>query len=135
MYICYCLCFVVCDVLLKDHINVNLRMIINRRGISDCETAINCFKNDCTGTKFSIQILEKLPGNGYRNGAVYSQMLEYRLQFDKPNTCSLTPSFRSVLLNITITMLQYNSEKLQLAAMVLRCHLLEKHDNETSFCL
>lgn len=45
-------------------------MIINRRGNSDCETAVNCFKNDCTGSKFSIEILEKLPGNSYRNGAV-----------------------------------------------------------------
>ena len=55
----------------------HLRMIINRRGNSDCETAVNCFKNDCTGSKFSIEILEKLPGNSYRNGAVDSQMLEY----------------------------------------------------------
>ena len=55
----------------------HLRMIINRRGNSDCETAVNCFKNDCTGSKFSIEILEKLPGNNYRNDAVDSQMLEY----------------------------------------------------------
>ena len=91
--------------LLKDYINVNLRMIINRRGNSDCETAINCFKNDCTGSKFSIEILEKLPGNGYRNSVVDSQMLEYRLQLEKPNTCSLIPLFRSILLNIIVTML------------------------------
>ena len=86
MYIYYRLCFLVYDMLLKDYINVNLRMIINRRGNSDCETAINCFKNDCTGSKFSIEILEKLPGNGYRNNAVDSQMLEYGLQFEKLHT-------------------------------------------------
>ena len=61
-------------------INVNLRMNINRLGNSGSEIAIKCFKNDCTCSKFTIKMFEKLPGNGYRNGLVDSQMLEYRFQ-------------------------------------------------------
>ena len=97
-------------------INVYSRINVNRCGNSDCEIGINCFKNDCISSKFSIQILEKLPGNGYRNGAVDSQMLEYTLQLEKPHTCSLILSFRSIFLNVCL--------KLRLAVMVLRCHLL-----------
>ena len=61
-------------------INVNLRMNIHRRGKSGCEICINHFKNVCPGSTFTIQILEKLPGNGYINGIVDPEMLEYRLQ-------------------------------------------------------
>ena len=52
-----------------------------RRGKSGCEPAINHFKNNIFPvTKYNIHILEKLPGNGYRNDAPDSQMLDYRLQ-------------------------------------------------------
>ena len=43
--------------------------------------AINQFKNVCLGSKFTVQILEKLPANGYQNCAVNSEMLKYRLHF------------------------------------------------------
>ena len=35
-------------------------------------------KNICPVSKFAIHILEKLSGNGYQNGIVAWQMLEYR---------------------------------------------------------
>ena len=46
--------------------NVNLRMNANRRNKSGYRIAINYFKNVCPGSKFPIQILEKLPSNGYK---------------------------------------------------------------------
>ena len=75
-------------------------MDIYRCGKSGCEIAVNHLKNVCPGSKFTIQILEKLPGNGCRNipadlvtfneeilnGKFHflcnadSQVLEYRLQ-------------------------------------------------------
>ena len=36
--------------------------------------------NICQDTEFTFQILENLPGNGYRNGPKDSEMLEHRLQ-------------------------------------------------------
>ena len=53
-----------------------------RHDTSYCETAINHFKIVCLGIRFTIQIqiLQKLPGNSYRNGLVDSQTLDCRLQ-------------------------------------------------------
>jgi len=59
---------------------LNLRMNVHRRGKSGCEISIDHYKNSCPGASFSIQILEKLPGNGYRNGELDSKMREYRLE-------------------------------------------------------
>ena len=59
---------------------VNLRMNVHRKGKSGCEISIDHYTNVCPGTKFSIQILEKLPGNGYINGIVDPTMREYRIQ-------------------------------------------------------
>ena len=53
---------------------------IHRKGKSGCEISINHYKNVCKNTSFKIQILEKLPGNGYKNGSMDLEMLEYRLQ-------------------------------------------------------
>ena len=47
---------------------VNLRMNTHRRAKSGCEISINHYKHVCPGAKFSIQIIEKLEGDGYRNG-------------------------------------------------------------------
>lgn len=62
----------------EDVINAYLRM--NIHGSSVCEIVINHFKNACSGRKFTIQILAKLTGNGFTNGAIDSQVLEYTLQ-------------------------------------------------------
>ena len=43
---------------------VNLRMNVHRRGKSGCEILIDHFSNVCPGAEFSIEILEKLPGDG-----------------------------------------------------------------------
>ena len=59
---------------------LNKRMNIHRKGKSGCEIAINHYRNICKNASFRIQILEKLPGNGYKNGAMDLEMLEYRLQ-------------------------------------------------------
>lgn len=61
-------------------INVNLIMNIHRCCKSGCAITINGFKSVSSGSKCTIQILAKLPGNGYRNGTIGSQMLDYRIQ-------------------------------------------------------
>jgi len=58
---------------------VNKRMNIHRKGKSGCEVIIDHFNNVCPESSFSIQILEKLPGNGYAKGTVDPQMRKYRL--------------------------------------------------------
>jgi len=55
-------------------------MNVHRRGKSGCEIAIDHYKNVCPNATFNIQIVEILPGNGYKNGSLDSSMLEYRLQ-------------------------------------------------------
>ncbi len=59
---------------------INKRMNIHRRAKSGCTLFINHYNNVCPGASFSIQILEKLPGNGYLNGVVDEKMREYRLK-------------------------------------------------------
>ena len=49
---------------------MNLRMNMHRKGKSGCEIVINHFTHVCPGAKFSIQVLEKLPGDGYKNGFI-----------------------------------------------------------------
>ena len=61
-------------------ITVNRRMNIHRRGKTGCEILIDHFTNVCSGSSFTIQILEKLPGNGYSNGVVDHEMRKYRLE-------------------------------------------------------
>ena len=59
---------------------VNLRMNVHRKGKSGCEILIDHFSNVCHGSNFSIDILEKLPGNGYLNGSIDAEMRKYRLE-------------------------------------------------------
>ena len=59
---------------------VNLRMNIHRKGKTGCEILIDHFSNVCPGALFSIDILEKLPGDGYENGSIDDQMRKYRLE-------------------------------------------------------
>ena len=59
---------------------INKRMNIHRRAKSGCTLFINHYTNICRGASFSIQILEKLPGNGYLNGIVDDKMRDYRLE-------------------------------------------------------
>ena len=73
-----CCCYV--QYVGESVIFVNLRMNIHRKGKSGCEVLIDHFSNVCPGSSFSIQILEKLPGNGYTNGVVDEQMRKYRLE-------------------------------------------------------
>ena len=59
---------------------VNLRMNIHRRGKSGCELLIDHFSNVCPNASFNIDILEKLPGDGYKDGVIDDKMREYRLE-------------------------------------------------------
>ena len=59
---------------------VNLRMNIHRKGKTGCEILIDHFSNVCPGALFSIDILEKLPGDGYENGSIDDKMRKYRLE-------------------------------------------------------
>ena len=43
---------------------LNKRMSIHRKGKSRCRISINNDKNVCKNASFTIQITEKLPGNG-----------------------------------------------------------------------
>ena len=59
---------------------VNLRMNIHRKGKTGCEIMIDHFSNVCPGASFTIDILEKLPGDGYKDGAIDEKMRDYRLE-------------------------------------------------------
>ena len=59
---------------------VNLRMNVHRKGKTGCEILIDHFSNVCPRASFSIDILEKLPGNGYLNGSIDAEMRKYRLE-------------------------------------------------------
>ena len=52
----------------KSITQVNLRLNIHRKGKSGCEHSINHYKNVCECASFSIQILEKLEGDGLIKG-------------------------------------------------------------------
>ena len=53
-------------------------MDIHRKGKSGCEVLINHFTNVCPNSSFSIQILEVLPGDGYKDGALDLEMASHR---------------------------------------------------------
>ena len=61
-------------------IPVNKRMNIHRRAKSGCQIFINHFTKICPGATFSIQIIEKLEGNGYLHGAIDPETREHRLK-------------------------------------------------------
>jgi hypothetical protein len=61
-------------------IAINKRMNIHRTSKTGCTFMIEHFNNVCPGASFSIQILEKLPGDGYLNGAIDDDMRQLRLQ-------------------------------------------------------
>ena len=79
IYLLTCLC---CDIQYVGEtiIPMHSRMNIHRKGKTGCEIAINHFTNVCPGAKFSIRVLEKLPGNGYKNGKRDKEMYKYRLE-------------------------------------------------------
>ena len=53
-------------------------MNIHRKGKSGCEISIDHYKNVCPGATFSIQVIEVLEGNGYKNGALDLDMSKQR---------------------------------------------------------
>ena len=57
---------------------LHLRINIHRKGKSGCEILINHFHNTCPNSSFTIQILEVLPGNGYKNGSLDKEMTKIR---------------------------------------------------------
>ena len=59
---------------------INKRMNIHRTAKTGCTNFIHHYTKVCPGAKFSIQILEKLPGDGYLNGAIDEKMRERRLE-------------------------------------------------------
>ena len=59
---------------------INRRMNTHRTSKSGCTTSINHYREVCPGSTFSIQIIENLPGNGYKNGVMDLDMLQYRLK-------------------------------------------------------
>ena len=59
---------------------LNQRMNIHRTSKTGCTYSINHYDNVCTGETFSIQIIEKLEGNGYKNGSIDSKMRDIRLK-------------------------------------------------------
>ena len=62
-------------------IPLHKRMNIHRTSKSGCEHFIEHFCNVCSGKSFSIQVIEKLPGDGYDElGEVCSEMRDKRLE-------------------------------------------------------
>ena len=59
---------------------VHKRMNTHRTAKSGCTTSIEHYREVCPGAGFTIQIIEKLPGNGYTNGVMDKDVLRYRLQ-------------------------------------------------------
>ena len=64
----------------QSRIKVNLRMNIHRTGKSGCERSIDHYNNVCIGGSFTVQIIEKLNGDGYKNGKIDKDMTKYRLE-------------------------------------------------------
>ena len=58
---------------------INLRMNIHRKSKCGCEHFINHYKNIYKSVNFSIQILEKLKGDGFLNGQQNFALQELRL--------------------------------------------------------
>ena len=54
-------------------------MNIYKTGNSECEISIDHYRNVCKNATFSIQVIEKLPWNGYKNGAKSIDMLGQQL--------------------------------------------------------
>ena len=54
------------------------RINIHRRAKSGCQLFIRHFKDVCPGATFSIQIIEVLPGSGYKNGKMDLEIARYR---------------------------------------------------------
>ena len=61
-------------------ISLHKRMNIHRKNKSGCERMIEHFTEICKDATFSIQILEKLEGNGYKKGARDKDMYKKRLE-------------------------------------------------------
>ena len=55
-------------------------MNIHRKAKTGCERFIDHFKNVCAGASFSVQIIEKLEGDGRTNGIIDPDLRKYRLQ-------------------------------------------------------
>ena len=64
-------------------IPIHKRMNIHRKGKSGCHRMIEHFSEICKDCTFSIQIIEKLEGNGYKNGARDKQI--YKTRLDREN--------------------------------------------------
>ena len=56
------------------------RINVHRRGKSGCEILIDHFTHCCPNSSFFIQILEVLPGTGYKDGALDLEMKAHRLE-------------------------------------------------------
>ena len=59
-------------------IPLHKRINIHRKGKSGCEVLINHFTHVCPNSSFFIQILEVLPGDGYKDGALDPEMSAFR---------------------------------------------------------
>ena len=57
---------------------LHLRINVHRKGKSGCEILINHFSSCCKNSSFVIQILEVLPGDGYKDGALDKEMTAFR---------------------------------------------------------
>ena len=55
-------------------------MNIHRKGTPGCEISFNHHKGVRKYVSFAIQIIEELPGNGYKNRSMVHKMIQYCLQ-------------------------------------------------------
>ena len=63
-------------------IPLHKRMNIHRKNKTGCEILIDHFSNVCPGQKFAVQVIQKLDGDGYKNGSRDKKMYQKRLQIE-----------------------------------------------------
>ena len=60
--------------------SLNLRMNTHRTGKTGCTYFINHYTNECPGETFSVQIIEKLVRDRYKNGSIDKDLRDIRLE-------------------------------------------------------
>ena len=80
-----CIYLITCDGCKMQYVGESIiplhqRINIHRTAKTGCKVMIDHFENVCKNSSFSIQIIEKLDGNGYKNGSRDKEMYKLRLE-------------------------------------------------------
>ena len=80
-----CIYLLTCDGCKMQYVGENIillhkRINIHRTSKKGCKVLIDHFENVCPNSSFSVQVVEKLEGNGYANGSRDKEMYKKRLE-------------------------------------------------------